>query len=366
MQWTTTVALVGLVLDVLASQIPVKAAHVVTGVNVVGIQQMSDERQDALIEELQKDGITCVRTGIGDRFNRFIIRAAAHGISSLVVVYPTEGGSGLHMRPAVPSLGLQWGQAALTDADPVKFKAWVEVQLAPLEAAGIHLTAFELGNEINGPFFNGDFVPAEASGRVLGLPDLDNASDPEGRTIAASYRAYLRVAAAMKDVRDHSKLNQKTPIISAGLADGGLPGKRAGQKLDGVSIPATLRFLRDNGLDDLADGYGVHVYPGGQAKQPVASFARLLQADAFAECTARKPCWLTEWGFDNSDKSCPPDERQRGQLIETMRGALKTFAQQGRLAASIYYSWGRPGELGSSIERCGALTSAGKLALSPM
>jgi hypothetical protein len=58
--------------------------------------------------------------------------------------------------------------------------------------------------------------------------------------IAASYRAHLQVMAALKDVRDHSRLNGKTPIISAGLADGGLPGKKPGQKLDGVSIPATV------------------------------------------------------------------------------------------------------------------------------
>jgi hypothetical protein len=110
----TTIALVGLVLGVLATPITVRAARIITGVNVVGIQQMTDQQQDALIDELHKDGITCVRTGIGHRFNRFIIRAAAQGINALVVVYPTEGG-GLHMRPPAPSLGLQWGQPALTE-----------------------------------------------------------------------------------------------------------------------------------------------------------------------------------------------------------------------------------------------------------
>jgi hypothetical protein len=51
---------------------------------------------------------------------------------------------------------------------------------------------------------------------------------------------------ALKDVRDHSVLNQNTPIISAGLADGGLPGKRPAQKLDDMSIPATLELSRQN------------------------------------------------------------------------------------------------------------------------
>lgn len=58
--------------------------------------------------------------------------------------------------------------------------------------------------------------------------------------------------------------------------------------------------------------------------------------------------------------------RTRAQLIETMRGALAEFARQGRLAA-FYFAWGgHPGEAGSTIFRCGALTDAGKLALSPM
>lgn len=59
---------------------------------------------------------------------------------------------------------------------------------------------------------------------------------------------------ALKEVRDRSTLNHATPILSAGLADGGLPGKKPGQRFDGVSIPATLQFLRPNGMDNLTDG----------------------------------------------------------------------------------------------------------------
>jgi hypothetical protein len=92
-----------------------------------------------------------------------------------------------------------------------------------------------------------------------------------------------------------------------------------------------------------------------------------LNKDAFAMCASQKPCWLTEWGFDNRSTSCPVDEGTRMQLIETMRDALKQLAKQGRLAGFLYYSWaGHTGEVGSTIFRCGVLTDAGKLALSPM
>jgi hypothetical protein len=109
------------------------------------------------------------------------VRFSVHtGVGTVAIIYPTQGGAGVHTRPADLSVGLQWAQPALTDADPAKFEAWLATQLAPLEAAGVHLTALELGNEINGPYFNGDFLPAQASGRVLGLSDLDNPNDPEG------------------------------------------------------------------------------------------------------------------------------------------------------------------------------------------
>jgi hypothetical protein len=343
------------------------ATDVFVGVNVVGVQQMNAQQQDALIAQLRQDGVTVVRMGIGARFTRFITQAYANGIGVVAIVYPTEGSASAHVRPADPSFGLQWAEPSLADADPVKFRAWLATQLEPLEAVGVHLTALELGNEINGPYFNGDFLPAQASGRVLDLSDLTNPNDPEGRAIAAGYKSYLRILAALKDVRDHSTANRTTPILSAGLADGGLPGKKPGQKLDGVSIPATLEFFRQNGIDKIVDGYAVHVYPSGNPSLTVSQRIETLNKDAFALCTSAKPCWLTEWGFNNNDKSCPIDDAKRVQLFAAMRGALGQFARQGRLAASIYFSWGgQSGEAGSTIFRCGALTEAGKLALDPL
>jgi hypothetical protein len=56
----------------------------------------------------------------------------------------------------------QGGRASMGRTLPVgrragEFKIRFAAQLATLEAAKVHLTAFELGNEINGPYFNGDF-----------------------------------------------------------------------------------------------------------------------------------------------------------------------------------------------------------------
>jgi hypothetical protein len=132
----------------------------------------------------------------------------------------------------------------------------------------------------------------------------------------------LQLVKVLKDVRDHSRLNQTTPIISAGLADGGVPGTEPGQKLDVVSIPATIEFLRANGLDQVVDGYGVHIYPDGYALGPVSSLIDGINKDAFAICTPSRPCWV-------------------------------------RLAASFVYAWNNDGDE-DDIFRCGSLIDSGK------
>jgi hypothetical protein len=353
----------------LIASLPAHAAgrEVLVGVNVTGVQRLDQKQQDALIQDLKSNGVKLVRTGIGDNFSNFLIHASQNGIQAVVIVYPSQGDPNARLRPANKPLGLEWAEACISSVDPGKFKTWFAARLDPLEAAGVRLAGFEVGNEINGPFFNGDFLPEQASGRVLGEPDLKNPKDPEGQAIAASYRAYLRIVAAVKDVRDHSKLNRATPIISAGLADGGSPRKNSGQKLDGVSIPDTLDFWRENGLDDLVDDYGVHFYPSNlDPNVPASVRANALAERAFARCTRAKPCWLTEWGFPNRDPSCPIHDETRKKLIETERQAFKAFIDQGRLAAVIYYNWtALSGFEAQAIFRCGALTEAGKLAISP-
>jgi len=354
----------------LFTSVAVRAAsrEVLVGVNVTGVQRMNTKQQDALIQELSKNGVKLVRTGIGDSYSYFLIHAYQNDIRAVVDMSPIQGDKNAPMRPADKSLGLEWGEGRITGIDAGRFKAWLTAQLDTLEAAGVHLAAFELGNEINAPNFNGDFLPEQARGRVLGVADLDDPKDPECQTIAASYRSYLRILGAVKDVRDHSKLNRATPVISAGLADIGPPRKNTGQKLDGVSVPDTLDFLKKNGLDDLVDGYGIHFYPPNQDPNvPVPDRIKSLSERAFARCTSAKPCWLTEWAFPNRDLSCPIHDQTRVKLIQTEREAFKYFANQGRLAAIIYYNWtAQPGYESQAIFRCGAFTDAGKLALKPM
>jgi hypothetical protein len=112
-----------------ATSCVVSASSVVVGVNVVGVEHMSEQQQDALIEQLRQDGVKTVRTGIDERFTHFIIRAFQRGIGAAVIIYPTQASTNGQMRPPDQLVGLQWSERPITNADPAKFKAWLATRL---------------------------------------------------------------------------------------------------------------------------------------------------------------------------------------------------------------------------------------------
>jgi hypothetical protein len=356
---------------------PALAQHAIVGGNVVGTDQASDQTKDALLAQLQCYQVRTIRTslgGHGDRYTSYVITAFQHGIGAVVFVNPSAGGTNnTHAFPADKSAGRPWPVPALSDADPEGFRKWFEAELAKLDAAGVRITAFELGNELNTTRFNADFGAEKTPGRKLRLSELENPRDPQATAVAEGYRVYLKVLAAMKDVRDHSAVNRDTPIIS------GMSAYMAARRTS-VPIPDSIEFLRKNGMDKLVDGYGVHNYPTGDTRVAASERAALLeQSGVLSECKqGTKPCWLTEWGLPNKDESCLPNDAARVKAAQAERAAFQQFAQQGRLAAILYYSWS--GVLPFSwqhdnsnankdpytIFRCGALTESGKVALNPM
>jgi hypothetical protein len=338
-----------------------RAATPVVGVNIYDEGSITQPQQDAEVDRLASYGVKTIRTGFSAKSLYFITRAYQHGIGAVAIVYPSSG--------TTAKSKTRWSDFPLSQLDPREFAAWFKPQLDSLEASGVKLTAFELGNEINTSGYNGD-IASPGSGRVLGLADLDNPKDQEAPVIAQGFRNYLKIMAVLKDLRDHSKLNRTTPIILSGVADWGLPGPKAWDGKLGVSLPDTIAFLRQNGIDKLVDGYGVHVYPTGDPHASVAArVAELDRKRIFSECGGgAKPCWLTEWGIGNASKACPIDDTKRLQAIEGERTALAQYVQQGKLAAEIYYTWDGvpPGADPAGIYRCGVLTEAGVAALRPM
>jgi len=354
----------------------------VVGVNLVNEPyKETAQEQEATFRALQAAGVHVIRAGIPDNDAglAFVQRAYAHGIKIewLLGVYPDPGTQWPRLPDDYKGAGL-WRGWPLSAANAETFKANIGAQLAKLEGDGVVLAGFELGNEINWTGFNADFsLPAQ--GRVLNERDL--ASDPEGRKIAQGYLRYLKTLAALKDIRDQSMLNRRTPIISAGLADLDDSGKWLHSvKADAVSVDATLHFLQANGLDQLVDGYGLHFYPlaiSPGTAQGEAALRAHLELNGLTECgppdTAKgKPCWVTEWNFNGLKglDACPIDDASRIAMVGEIRGVLHELGEQHRLGGSLYYTWQgqihAPKEDHDSAFLCGALTESGRLALAPM
>jgi len=204
---------------------------------------------------------------------------------------------------------------------------------------------------------------------MLEMDDLQ--SDPEGKVVARGFLQYVRTMVVLKDIRDHSRLNAQTPIISAGLADVGGSSWLKTRRADAVSIPATLDFMRAHGLDQLVDGYGIHNYPHMDSG---AELRAHTEQNGISECqpmgsTTGKPCWITEWGVGGVNDTCPVDDSVRVTLVQQTRDYYAQLAAEGILKAMFFYTW--QGDMNAAKEdtnsalRCGALTKSGKLAIAP-
>jgi hypothetical protein len=353
------------------------AQEMVVGVNVVNPMRASVANQNDVFSQLKAGGVHVIRCGISndDKGIDFTKRAAADGIRIQLIVGP-EYAPGAPMRAYQPDAypGM-WGGPPLSSADPALSRAAFQKLFDSLDANNLALAGVELDNEINWAAFNPEF-PLPGEGKILSLDDLEH--DAEGKQIAKGFLQYIKILAALKEVRDHSRVNRATPIISAGMVDA-----KDGDKLynpkkeDMVGLASTMTFLRAHGLDALVDAYGIHTYPTpAQAGNPATTAVRAehLNTVVFPECFAQgsrqgKPCWITEWGFGNNDVSCPPNEFGRTLLIEEVRQDFDAVAAQHRLAGIDYFAWNSDpwsSKVDSdSIYRCNTITEAARQAVAP-
>lgn len=354
-----------------------QSPNVVIGVGFVfAPYNLPPDEQETILGQMEHAGVRVVRCSItdGDKGIDFVQRVYAHKIKIvwMVGLTPAEGTPWPHAPEGFKGL---WQGYRLSAIDPDRFRTTFPPLLSKLEEKGIVLEAFEPGNEINWSGFNADFsLPGE--GRVLSIDDLKN--DPEGKRIAEGYLQYIKLLEALKDIRDHSKLNQHTAIISAGLADLSGSDWTRQRKADAVSISATLDFMRANGLDKLVDGYGIHSYPpSSDPGTPAGASKRRehVEENGIEGCqppgkTAGKPCWITEWGVGGANRTCPVVDKDKVKLVGEMRDYYDELARQGRIKALIFYVW--HGDWHAQVEnpasafRCGSLTESGRLAIAPM
>lgn len=338
-----------------------RAGDVVVGTNIINPYALDAEEQNALLQQLKSAGVKVVRASItyDEKGLNLAEKLAEQGLKIDYLLYRFGG-----YEPGGPPLSA---------ADPEQFRSTFGPILTKLEEKGITFAAFELGNEFNLSGYNSEF-PNPGRGVVFGLNDLSH--DPEAEQIAKGYAQYLKILAVLKDLRDHSKLNQHTPILTGGLAvyeadDGPLP---KGTKTDVVGVNATVEFMRSKGLDKLVDAYAVHVYPRGNGPgDPAAAAARRdnLAKYVLKKCSTPangKPCWITEWGFNDAEMKCPTDDSGRAKLVKEMMANFRPYVQDGRLVGLLSYAWNdlpSPKYPASplTLYRCGGLTESGKLSL---
>ena len=358
-------ALAGVVAAVLSS--PARAQSPEMGVNFTNADRLSVAARDTALDQMKAAGVKAIRTPLAQQWGAGslqpsveVVKAAwARGIKSLLVIsltapkYFPAGTAKRSADPAVPSI---WAAYRLQDVDPDLFAATVAPLLQQLDDAGVQLAGVELFNEIGNPAFNGDIaINGPRGGYLIGFEDL---LDPAFADVARGYRNYIRVLAALKEIRDGLMVNKLTPIISAGLnTPGDAPeGTKLNVTEDEVSLKGVLTFLRANGLDDHVDQYGVHSYIlwAGNSASNIHHLNSALIMDSYT-----KPVAVTEWGMQVA-AGCPANDAARQTQFNLLRAEMASYGEE--VASFFAFDWN-----GSSygIYLCGALTGSGSIALSP-
>jgi hypothetical protein len=372
----------GVTLGVLAGSflvafaVPPPAANVpFIGMDVKPAERYSADQQRQILNDMHAAGVKIVRAWVADETSYEFIRYANSLGIKIELTVPIQYQVNAVKRTAVKDAPQMYPNYPLSSADPTLTANTFQTQLSRLEAMGITAVAIEVGNEQNNAGFNGEFKIYNATdpGSRKNFSAQDLHSDPEGQAIAAGFRQYVKVLAAVKSVRDRSTLNRHTPLLLGGLADTGEEKAWPGARTSAVSISATIQYLRELGLDSIVDAYAIHTYPwrnGPGEPGPAANRRNRLEKFALSECSASgrgKPCWVTEWGFQNQELSCPSNETDRATLVRELMSDFRPYIQQGRVVGLFYYVWSRDAwakqEDPYSVFRCGALTESGRLAL---
>jgi hypothetical protein len=223
----------------------------------------------------------------------------------------------------------------LAPVDVARFEAYWRTHRVALRQAGLHIYAYELGNEVNGASFNRDY-PIGADARLLDLQACDH--QPGCGTIRAGWDKYI----AMLRIMRSSNLLDGALLIGGSFVR---VGEGYVQSIHGSfsTVSSTRAYLAAHGADGLVDAYSFHVYP---VVPPTADLvtgqreiARQIGA-VYSECrSARaKPCWVTEWGFPDEGIKCQDSPRQDSFVRYAADVFRQEASQQGGIT-SAYYAW---------------------------
>lgn len=329
------------------------------GVNRVNLAWLSRQDQEKILKEIAASGAGDVRLSLSRPVGKSIEAleiANQLGLRILLEIQLTN--KSYYPEAAQPRTGhgRTWDIHRLSDLDLDLYRKGLREALQRIDDLGIKIVAIEPGNEINLGGYNGDLLIY----RKPGARTPRSVADLKNR--AAFERGLDRYIAALditKEEIEATTHSRDAIIVSAGLSDMSATwaDQRGMERLDPAEV---IALLRERGLDRVADAYGIHIYAG--RKSASALDARVERVLEFCRPTdVGKPCWVTEWGVANADRSCPTQDRGWEASVRAMREAFDDLAQARRLDAIYYYDWDTQNVF--SLWRCGTLSPAGEAAL---
>ncbi|TYC52368.1 glycoside hydrolase [Rhodobacterales bacterium] len=328
------------------------------GVNRVNLAWLSSDEQRKILKQIAGSGVGSVRLSLSRPVARSIeaVKIADElGLDILLEIQLTNKSYYPPQAALRSGHGRTWDIHRLSDLDPNLYRRELSASLSAIDAAGGALVAVEPGNEINISPYNGDL-------HVLARPGAQTARDADGLSDRAAFErgldTYIEILRITRQTLRSTKHSADAALVSAGLSDMGpeLADKLGFERLEASEV---IAMLRERGIDQIVDGYGIHIYPGRRSGEAVRSRV-LSELRVCGSEGEGKPCWVTEWGIANLDETCPVDDRGRKALIQAAQAGFDTIARAGQLQAAFYYDWDSHDRY--SVWRCGGLSPAGALA----
>jgi Glycosyl hydrolase catalytic core len=327
------------------------------GVNRVNMAWLPAAEREQIFDQMVKNGVVAVRLSLTRPIDQSIDAVrVAHEKKLAVLLEVSLNNVDFYPEGTKPRSGRGriWDMYRLSDIDPIRFQTAIGDALQKIDALGVKLIGVETGNEINWGAYNGDLaiLPSEKTKTARSLSEME-----ELPLVEKGAEKYVELLRAVRTELAKTKLNANAKVVSAGLSD--IPFADADRRgIDTVDPAVFTDLLKKHGLDTVADGYGIHIYPGSSGTR-AARAKHVNKALSFCGGANGKPCWITEWGFANKSRACPADDNNRQQLVEKARERFRQMMDSGQIAAAYYFDWDE-GTYG--VWRCGALTPAGQAA----
>ncbi len=330
------------------------------GVNRMNLAWLPRGDQERILTDIAASGATDVRLSLSRPVDKSIeALAIAHRLGLRILLEIQLGNKSYYPQTVGPRTGHGriWDVYRLSDLDLARYRRELQQALQRIDALGVRLVGVEPGNEINYAGYNGDLAVYRKPGARTPRSIAELRERARFERGLDNYVKALEISRSELRKTVHSR---DAAVISAGLSDmsAAEADRRGMERLDPDEFVA---LLRQRGIDSLVDAYGIHIYPGRKAAPAISGGSEAFSTSA----GPRQPQVLLghEWGIANKARSCPVDDRSRGEAIRVMRATFGELIEAGRLAAAYYYDWDT--EPSYSLWRCGKLSPAGAAAIGP-